>query len=165
MSNVADGTIEGSLGNNGLCYRQANSIPADFTSNYNISRVRRYPRAGRMGTRYPSATQLAHMGESTSDPNFGTVGLGSLYMEDLVWTTAIGASRIVRQPKVSDLNITLRDMLVRGLEDRRSDDNRIPEGEVRAMRYSAALVAQLLDPIIEAIDYVSSPPSVLLIVC
>jgi hypothetical protein len=101
------------------------------------------------------------MGESIADPDFGTVGLGSLYMEDLVWTTAIGASKIVRQPKVSDLNITLRDMLVRGLEDRRPDDNRIPEGEVRAMRYSAALVAQLLDPIIEAMDYVSSLPSVL----
>jgi hypothetical protein len=98
MSNVADGSIQGSLGNNGLCYRQANSIPADFTSNYNISRIRRYPCAGRAG---------------------------SLYMEDLVWTTAIGASKIVRQQKVSDLNITLRDMLVRGLEDRRPDDNRI----------------------------------------
>jgi hypothetical protein len=101
------------------------------------------------------------MGESIADPDFGMVGLGSLYMEDLVWTTAIGASKIVWQPKVSDLNITLRDMLVWGLEDRWPDDNQIPEGEVRAMRYSVALVVQLLDPIIEAMDYVSSPPSVL----
>jgi hypothetical protein len=47
------------------------------------------------------------------------------------------------------------------LEDRQPDNNRIPEGEVQAMRYSVALVAQLLDPIIEAMDYVSSPPPIL----
>jgi hypothetical protein len=31
---------------------------------------------------------------------------------------------------VSDFNIILRDMLVKGLEDRRPNNNRIPEGEV-----------------------------------
>jgi hypothetical protein len=101
------------------------------------------------------------MGESCSDPVYGTLGLTSLYTEDLVWTTAIGASKIVRQQKVADLNITLRDMLVQGLADRRPDNLRIPEGEVRSMRYSAALVAQLLDPIISSMDYVSSPCPVL----
>jgi hypothetical protein len=70
------------------------------------------------------------MGESTADSDFGTVGLPNLYMEDLVWATAIGASKIVRDPRVSNFNITLRDMLIKGLEDRQPDDNRILEGEV-----------------------------------
>jgi hypothetical protein len=154
MSTGAEPTITGELSNNGKTYHLPNPVMGNENSNYTISRQRIYPRRGRFGARYPNATTIASIGEDVGDADFGACGLGQLFMEDVVWAGAIGAAKMIRTEKFSQFNTTLQDLLRCGLEDRRPEEC-LPEGEVRSMRYAAALSAQVTSQMIDDFDYVS----------
>jgi hypothetical protein len=84
---------------------------------------------------------VASIGEDVGDADFRANGLGQLFMEDVIWAGAIGVVKMIQTEKFSQFNTILQDLLRRGLKDHGPEEH-LPEGEVRSMRYAAALSAQ-----------------------
>jgi hypothetical protein len=69
-----------------------------------------------------------------------------LYLPDLIWANAISASILVDNEEVKNLSPNLTGLIRRGLGDREPGEDLRPE-EQRAMRYSAACSAHLMDKV------------------
>jgi hypothetical protein len=68
-----------------------------------------------------------------------------LFLEDLVYANAIAAAKTMDCDRISGANPNLTGLIKRGLADREIAED-IGKGiEVRVMRYSVAMAAQLLD--------------------
>jgi hypothetical protein len=162
MSTGPAATIIGALSNNSKTYHLPNPVHLDECTNYTITRQQVYPHRGRFGAKYPSAIDITSIGEDVGDANYRANHLGQLFMEDIMWASAIGVAKMVRLKEFGEFNTTLRDLLCCVLEDR-SPQKRLPEGEVRLMHYAAVLLAQLTSQMICDFDYEPIPMQLFLL--
>jgi hypothetical protein len=105
-------------------------------------------------TAYPRLEEMTRRAEACGGGDQADA-FDDLYLEDLVYANAISAAKILDCERVSGANPNLTGLIKRGLADREVSED-IGKGiEIRAMRYSAAMAAQLLDHTSDVTERVS----------
>jgi hypothetical protein len=115
---------------------------------------RRLRRCDAPFTAYPCLEEMTRRAEACGEGDQAD-SFEDLYLEDLVFANAIASAKIMDCERVAGANSNLTGLIKRGLADREVAED-IGKGiEVWAMRYSAAMAAQLLDHTSDVTERVS----------